>query len=91
MDDLPVGIGSTSTDHVLTETATSNTVTSEATGDGKINSNHAQPTDVPTATPRLPENSDSDVILSESSGESDGDSDYADLPQNLPIRFSNLP
>ena len=49
-------------------------------------SNSTLPTEVPATTPKLPANPDSDVMLTVSFGESEGDSDYVELRKNLPTR-----
>ena len=47
--------------------------------------------DGPFKTTRLTTNPDGDVTLVASSVESDGDSEYVKLPENLPMRSSNTP
>ena len=46
---------------------------------------------VPTATTRITANCDSDVTLAASSGESYGNSEYYELPKNLPTSSANTP
>ena len=62
--------------NVLTETATPNPATPAAIGNGKINSNCAQPTDLQIASPSLPADPESDIIPVASIGGNDGHSDY---------------
>ena len=45
----------------------------------------------PTATTRITANCDSDVTLAASSGESYGNSEYYELPKNLPTSSANTP
>ena len=56
-----------------------------------MNSKRARPTDGPTKTPRIPADPDSDVMLAASSGESNGNSEYAMSPENLPTSSANMP
>ena len=62
----------------FTETDAPDTATPEAIGSGKINSNHAQPTEGQAAKPSLPANPDSDVTLLASFGGSKSDSEYVE-------------
>ena len=74
-----------------TETVAPNPTTLSAVGSTKINSNHARPTDVQTASPSPPPDPDSDVISAASFGGSDGDSDYFESSKNSPTSPANTP
>ena len=75
----------------LTKTADPDPDAPVAVGSGKINSNCAQPTDGQTASPSPPVDQDSDVTSVASIGESDDDSDYAELAKNSPTSSANTP
>ena len=75
----------------LTETTAPDPATPAAVGNGKINSNHAQPIDGQTASCSPPANQDSDVTSVASTGESNGYSDYVELTKNSPTSQANTP
>ena len=73
----------------LTKIAAPDPAAPAAIGTSKINSNCAQPMEGQNASPSLPADQDSDVMLVASIGESDGDSDYVELAKNSPTSPSN--
>ena len=70
---------------MLTDTAASNTATPAATGSGKINSNRSLTKEGPDATPRSPSDPDVNITLTDSSGGSDGKSDYVESTRKSPM------
>ena len=76
---------------VLTKTAALYPATPAAIGSGKRNSNQAQQTDNQTASPSPTTDPENDVTLIVGIGGSDGNSDYVELAENLPVIPANMP
>ena len=77
---LPDNVSAVHSTHALTRTATPDTVTPVDIGSSKMNSNCAQQIYITDVTCRLLANPEIDDTLESSTGESDGDSEYVELP-----------
>ena len=75
----------------LIETAAPNNGKPEDIGSGKINLNCAQPTHGQSASPRLPADTNSDVMSAAIFGGSNSDSEYVETTKDSPLRFPNTP
>ena len=84
------GYGTALAVHALTKSTPPDTTTPAAIGSGNTNFNRALPTEGPAATPRINSDPDSDFMLTVSSRERDGESDYVDSRENLPTSLANI-
>ena len=75
----------------LTKTSAPDTAATAAVGSGKINLNHARPTDGQIASPSPSDDPESDAMSAASFGGNNGDSEYAESAGNSPTSLANRP